>query len=76
MLPVQWAVYRAGEAANLADWFTSNKDDFFKGATSGTPYGACSNAAAATAFQAWRTGCEEIWDLALIALEEVLRIGR
>jgi hypothetical protein len=76
MTPIQWAVYRAGEAANLASWFSSKRKDFFKGARPGTPYGACSEAAAGTAFQAWRVGCEDIWDLALFTLEEVLLIGR
>jgi len=75
MAPIQWAVHHAGEAAGLADWFTSKRDAFFKGASSITPYGKCAEAAAKTAFQAWRVGCNNIWDMALLALDEVLLVG-
>ena len=75
MTPIQWTVYHAGEAAGLADWFTSNRDDFFKGASSITPYGKCAEAAAKTAFQASRVGCNNIWNMALLALDEVLLVG-
>lgn len=74
MTPIQWAVYRAGEAARTADCFANSRDMPFRGATPMTPPGACAAAAAGCAFQAWRVGCENIWELALSALDEVLLI--
>lgn len=73
--PAQLAVHRAGRAAGAAMWFADHQNDFFKGASSITPYTECAEAAAGAAFQAYRAGTAEIWDSAFETLEGVLMIA-
>jgi hypothetical protein len=73
--PVQLAVNHARRAAGGALWFSKMREDFFKGATSMTPFTACADAAASAAFQAFDAGCTDVWPLAFEALEGALEIG-
>lgn len=75
LTPAQLAAHRAGRAAGAAMWFADHQDDFFKGASSFTPYTECAEAAAGAAFQAYRAGVVDIWDMALEALDGALAIG-
>lgn len=73
--PALLAVHRAWRAAGAAMWFASHQDDFFKGASSITPYTQCADAAAGAAFQAHRAGAAGVWDKVFEALDGVLSIG-
>lgn len=73
--PALLAAHHARRASGAAMWFADHQDDFFRGASSITPYTACAEAAASAAFQAYRAGAVDVWDQAFEALEGVLAIG-
>jgi hypothetical protein len=74
--PVHWALIRAHKSSMLARHFYLKRNEWNLGVCGDETYDSCASASAAAAFHAYRTGCQEAWDLALFVLEEALNIVR